>query len=168
MPRIIKDGEIVNDDWYLVEDELTSDILEHHAGQDIIVMLEEWLANHAPLSRHQGRVGVWLDSHQRPEQLGAAIPDLPLIALNFPAFKDGRAFTSARELRERFGYQGEIRAIGDVLRDQLFYMKRCGFNAFAPRDDQDLEDCQRAFHDFRDGYQSSIDQPLPLFRRRSA
>jgi uncharacterized protein (DUF934 family) len=89
-----------------------------------------------------------------------------LIALCFPVFSDGRAYSSARELRQNMGYAGEIRAIGDVLRDQLFYMHRCGFNAFALRDDQDLELALSAFADFREGYQASVDRPDPLFRRR--
>ena len=64
------------------------------------------------------------------------------------------------------GYKGEIRAIGDVLRDQLYYMSRCGFNAFSMRFDQDLEDSANAFKDFKTGYQTGTDEPLPLFRRR--
>lgn len=167
MPKIIKDGAWVDDSWVLLRDELCSDLLENHAGQDIIVPMEEWLQQQAPLKRHDGRIGVWLASHELPEQLGADLPRLPLIAVDFPAFKDGRGFTNARELRERFDYQGEVRAIGDVLRDQIFYMKRCGINAFDLRGDQDPDVCLAALHDFRDSYQPRIDQPLPLFRRRS-
>lgn len=168
MPEIIKDGARVEDPWVLLRDEISSDLLEKHSGRDIIVPLEEWLQQQAPLTRHDGRIGVWLASHELPRQLGSALPGLPLIAVDFPAFKDGRGFTSARELRERFGYEGELRAIGDVLRDQLFYMARCGINAFDLRDDQDPDVCLDALRDFRDSYQPAIDQPLPLFRRRSA
>jgi uncharacterized protein (DUF934 family) len=82
-------------------------------------------------------------------------------------FRDGRPFSSARELRQNLGYNGEIRAVGDVLRDQIFYMSRCGFDAFVPRADQDLQECLRAFDDFHDAYQSSVMQPIPLFRRRA-
>jgi uncharacterized protein (DUF934 family) len=89
-----------------------------------------------------------------------------LVALNFPEFKDGRPYSSARELRQRWRYQGEIRAVGDVLRDQLFFMKRCGFDAFLLREDQNLDAALSAFHDFQDAYQPGIIQPLPLFRRR--
>jgi uncharacterized protein (DUF934 family) len=168
MRKIIKDGTWAEDGWVLLRDELCSDLLEHHAGEDIIVPLEEWMQQQAPLKRHAGRVGVWLASHELPEQLGSDIPQSPLIAVDFPAFKDGRSFTNARELRERFGYEGELRAIGDVLRDQMFYMMRCGINAFDLRDDQEPQACLDALHDFRDSYQAGIDQPLPLFRRRSA
>ena len=93
---------------------------------------------------------------------------LELIALNFPSFADGRAYSSARELRNNLGFKGEIRAIGDVLRDQLFYMARCGFDAFLLRDDQNVETALGAFDDFKDGYQVSVDKPLPLFRRRAS
>ena len=88
------------------------------------------------------------------------------MVLNFPAFKDGRGFTTARLLRERHGYKGEIRAVGDVGRDQMFYMQRCGFNAFEVRSDRDLEDALRALDDFTVTYQAAADQPLPLYRRR--
>lgn len=167
MPEIIKDGKWVNDPWILLRGEISSDLLESHAGRDIIVPLEDWLQQQPPLKRHDGQIGVWLASHEVPGQLGDDITRLPVIGIDFPAFKDGRGFTSARELRERFRYEGEIRAIGDVLRDQLFYMMRCGINAFALRDDQDPEACLAALQDFRDSYQPRTDQPLPLFRRRA-
>jgi uncharacterized protein (DUF934 family) len=92
--------------------------------------------------------------------------NLEVIALSFPIFSDGRSYTSARELRSNLGYKGEIRAIGDVLRDQLFYMSRCGFDAFLMREDQNLEGALAAFNDFSEGYQASVDKPIPLFRRR--
>lgn len=89
-----------------------------------------------------------------------------MIAVNFPAFTDGRGFSSARLLRERYGYKGEIRAIGDVLRDQLFFMRRCGFDAYAIRADRSPEDALVSLDDFSEVYQTSVEQPLPLFRRR--
>lgn len=168
MPKIIKDGRVLDHDrWVLLREEVSSGLLEHHAGRDLIVPLEEWLQQQPVMGRHEGRIGVWLASHELPEQLGDALADLPLIAIDFPAFKDGRGFSNARELRERFSYPGEIRAIGDVLRDQLFYMQRCGINAFALREDQEVDTCLRALADFRDAYQPRVDQPLPLFRRRA-
>ncbi|MGB5063692.1 MAG: DUF934 domain-containing protein, partial [Candidatus Competibacter sp.] len=81
-----------------------------------------------------------------------------------PKFSDGRAYSQARLLRERHGYRGEIRAVGDVLRDQLFFMARCGFDAFEPRADRSLEDALAAFGDFSASYQPAADQPLPLYR----
>ena len=90
----------------------------------------------------------------------------PLIALNFPVFSDGRSYTNARELRQKYAFKGEIRAIGDVLRDQLYYMAQCGFETFEIRHDQEAELCLNAFKDFKTGYQSTITVPTPLFRRR--
>jgi uncharacterized protein (DUF934 family) len=166
MPRIIKDRDIVQDDWQTLTGEVSSQVLAQHAGQNVIVPLQCWLQQKDILANHKGRIAVWLDSHELPEQLASELDTLPLVGLNFPEFKDGRTFSSARELRERFAYKGEIRAIGDVTRDQLFYMARCGFDAFAMREDQDLERSLESFDDFRDAYQPAIDQPLPLFRRR--
>jgi uncharacterized protein (DUF934 family) len=88
--------------------------------------------------------------------------------VNFPKFADGRGYSTARLLRERYGYHGEIRAIGDVLHDQLFFMKRCGFDAYAVRADKDIEAALAGFDDFSDAYQAAVDQPQPLFRRRAA
>ena len=87
--------------------------------------------------------------------------------MNFPKFTDGRGYTTARLLRERYAYRGEIRAIGDVLRDQLFSYQRVGFDAFALRADKDPVDALKAFEEFSEVYQASTDQPLPLFRRRA-
>ena len=91
-----------------------------------------------------------------------------VIGVNFPKFADGRGYSSARLLRERYGYRGEIRAIGDVLQDQLFYMKRCGIDAFAVREDKDIEAALAGLNVFSDAYQAAVDQPQPLFRRRTA
>ena len=93
---------------------------------------------------------------------------LALIAVDFPKFSDGRGYSIARLLRERYGFEGELRAIGDVLRDQLYYLRQCGFNAFAVRADRDVEAALRGLADFSDGYQASVATPLPLFRRRLA
>ncbi|MDT8428580.1 MAG: DUF934 domain-containing protein [Pseudomonadales bacterium] len=141
--------------------------LAEYTDKHLIVPLDCWLQCQDELLARKGKTGVWLDSHQLPEELGKKGINLPLIALNFPTFKDGRAFSSARELRQNLGFKGELRAIGDVLRDQLFYMARCGFDAFALREDQDIAEALTGFADFREVYQASPDQPLPLFRRRS-
>ena len=87
--------------------------------------------------------------------------------MNFPKFTDGRGYTTARLLRERYAYLGEIRAIGDVLRDQLQNLRRCGFDAFAVREGRDLEDALRGFADFSEHYQTAVTEPQPLFRRRA-
>ncbi|MGA9665176.1 MAG: DUF934 domain-containing protein, partial [Gallionella sp.] len=88
-----------------------------------------------------------------------------VIAVDFPKFADGRGYSIARLLRTRLGYRGELRAIGDVLRDQMFYMQRVGFDAFAARTDKDIGDARRGLSDFTFSYQASSDERLPLFRR---
>jgi uncharacterized protein (DUF934 family) len=93
------------------------------------------------------------------------LDDLALVVINFPVFTDGRGFSYARELRER-GFKGELRASGNFIRDQLTYLRRCGFNAFSMADDAQLASALDSLSDFSESYQAAPDQPLPLFRRR--
>ena len=97
------------------------------------------------------------------ERIGSAAR----IEVNFPKFGDGRGFSIARLLRERHGYKGELRAVGEVARDHLYYMEQCGFDAFLLRDGEDVEEALAAFDDFSEAYQATAAQPLPLFRRRA-
>jgi len=101
-----------------------------------------------------------------PAALADHIADFDVIAVAFPKFNDGRGLSSAALLR-RLGYAGELRAVGDIARDQLFFMARCGFNAFALRADQDPADALKAFDDFGDVYQHSTDGRTPAFARRA-
>jgi uncharacterized protein (DUF934 family) len=131
---------------------------------NVIVPLAVWQSQHATLST-RNNVGVWLDSSERADALKADVHKLPVIAVNFPKFSDGRGYSIAYNLRARLAYDGELRAIGDVLRDQLFYMQRVGFNAFAVRQDRDIHDALKGLTDFSVSYQAAIDQKAPLFRR---
>lgn len=166
MPTLIKDGVVTPDEWTLLKEATGPEVLQVVPGKNFIVPLSFWRDYQAEMQDYGGRFAVWLDSYENVNAIGPGLHDLPLVALNFPVFSDGRSYTNARELREKLGFQGEVRAIGDVLRDQLFYMARCGFNAFHLRYDQDVEACLAAFNDFHTGYQASISDPLPLFRRR--
>ena len=166
MPKLIKNGAIVDDQWVLVRDTTEEAQVLAFAANNLIVPLNYWLDHRESLLQRPGKTGVWLQSNEIPSALGDDWRMLELIALNFPIFSDGRAYSSARELRLNLGYSGELRAIGDVLRDQLFYMSRCGFDAFSMRPDQNLDTALSAFRDFTDGYQASVDKPVPLFRRR--
>ncbi len=166
MRKIIKDKAIVNDDWNLfklAEGDAT-DSVAVPAGKQI-VPLAVWLAQKTVLAARAGEIGVWLASDERPEQLKEDAASLPVIAVDFPTFADGRGYSIAYNLRARVGYTGEVRAVGDVLRDQLFYMSRVGFNAFATREDRSIEDALKGLSDFSDAYQTSWDQKTPLFRR---
>ncbi|MBL4581997.1 MAG: DUF934 domain-containing protein [Gammaproteobacteria bacterium] len=142
------------------------EILQAVPGKNFIVPLQFWTLYSEELNDYDGSIAVWIDSDESPEKIADALHSLPLIALNFPVFSDGRSYTNARELRQRYAYKGEIRAIGDVLRDQLYYMAQCGFDSFEIRHDQEAELCLEAFKDFKTGYQSTIAEPTPLFRRR--
>ncbi len=165
MRKIIKDKAIVSDDWNLLKlaEGETPEAVAVPAGRQI-VPLQVWLAQKTGLAA-RGDIGVWLASAERPEQLKDDAKSLPVIAVDFPTFADGRGYSIAYNLRARLGFEGELRAVGDVLRDQLFYMARVGFNAFATREDRSIEDALKGLTDFSDVYQTSWDQKLPLFRR---
>jgi len=158
--QIIKDRRIVEDHWRRID-------MDQPAGTgDIIVPLTRWQAEREALIARTGQVGVLMAPDQPPELIADDLAHLALVAYEFPSFKDGRPYSHARLLRERHGYSGEIRAVGDVLRDQIFYMARCGFTAFEPRADRDIKDALAALGDFSQTYQPAADQPLPLYRRR--
>lgn len=166
MQRIIKNGEVIDESWDLLAKDASLDALPNSG--DIIVPLTLWLEHAHALRNRDGGLGIWLDSDEEIETVSDDLAQFQVIALNFPVFTDGRHFSTARLLRERYGYTGEIRAIGDVLRDQLFLMQRCGFDAFAVRADRDPYDALKSLTEFSVTYQAAADQRLPLFRRRSA
>jgi uncharacterized protein (DUF934 family) len=159
--RVIKDRKIVDDDWVL----LAPDALVPATG-DVIVSVAQWNSGRESFAGRSGKVGVRLKSNESPEQI-QALDQVPLIAVEFPSFTDGRGYTSARLLRERHAYRGELRAVGDVLRDQLFYMARCGIDSFALKAGKDIEAALSAFLDFSVTYQAAADDQRPLFRRVS-
>jgi uncharacterized protein (DUF934 family) len=131
------------------------------------VPLAQWLAEREQLIAEGAPVGVLLEPADDPATLAADLPRLHAIAVHFPAFADGRGYSIARLLRERHAWTGELRAVGDVLRDQLFYLARCGFDTFALRDGQDAMAAVSAFRDFSDAYQGATDR-TGLFERRAA
>ncbi len=129
--------------------------------QRVFTPLAEWLA--AP----GGSRAVSLAATDDPAQLIGELDSVDAIAVDFPKFNDGRGLSIARILRGRAGWRGELRAVGEVARDQLFYMARCGFDAFDLRADQDAESCLAAFGEISVLYQNAADEKLPLFRRRA-
>ena len=165
MAQIIKNKTIVADDWNVLrlQENETAENVTVAAGK-VIVPLKVWQAQRETLQQRND-IGVWFASDERPEALQGDIEKFTVIAVDFPKFSDGRGYSIAYNLRARLGYTGELRAIGDVLRDQLFYLQRVGFDAFAPRPDRSIEDALKGFSDFSEVYQISIDQKLPLFRR---
>jgi uncharacterized protein (DUF934 family) len=132
------------------------------------VPLAAWRRSRVQLLAREGRIGVWLRGDDEPGDIADDLAHLDLIAVEFTNFTDGRGYSTGRLLRQRYGWKGELRAIGDVQRDQIFYLMRCGFDAFALREGEDIEVALAAFEDFRERYQAAVDQPLPLFRRRES
>ena len=154
--KVVKDRKVVEDSWRLVTD-------DEAAGPHAIVSLARWNAERDVLLAN-APVGVVLRSSESPEEI-ADLPKAALIAIDFPAFTDGRGYSSARMLRTRFGYTGELRAIGDVMRDEMFLMRRVGFDSFAVKATKDIEKALSAFDDFSVTYQAAADDDRPLFRR---
>ena len=163
--QIIKGLEIVSDDWSVLrlDEGQTADHVEVPDGK-IIVPLSVWTAQKESLSR-RAAIGVWIASDERPEVLKGELDKFAVVAVDFPKFPDGRGYSIAYNLRMRLNYTGELRAIGDVLRDQLFAMKRVGFDAYATRADRSIVDALKGLTVFSEVYQTSVDQKQPLFRR---
>jgi uncharacterized protein (DUF934 family) len=164
MPLLIKERSIVEDAWTLLRD--AASLADVPINTAVIVPLALWQAEHDVLAGRNA-VGVWLKPSDDPDALAGDVARLPLIAIDFPKFVDGRGYSSARLLREKYHFEGELRAIGDILRDQLYYLRQCGFDAFAVRADRNFADAIGGFDDFSDNYQSTVVQPVPLFRRRN-
>ncbi len=154
MRRLIKAGHIVEDSWQ------PPDADAANPGRQQILSLDQWLR----LTERNGHA-VMLEPGQAPAPLFDHLAGIPLIAINFPVFTDGRGFSYGRELRER-GFAGELRACGHFIRDQMSYLARCGFDAFQLADESLLAEALASLQDFSEYYQAAIDQPLPLFRRR--
>lgn len=151
---------VVNDDAWTLVREMDADLPEG----PLILPLALWLSRR--ISHNRAPDAVWLGPDDEVESLKPWLNSLPLIALDFPNFRDGRAYSQAYLLRTRFGWQGELRAIGDVLRDQLSHMRQCGFDAFAVREDKSAEDALKGLAGMSVLYGRSVIEPRPLFRRR--
>lgn len=164
MPQVLKDNAVVEDIWITLEDTTTA--AESLPEGNLLLSYNQWLEFSAQLNNRDGHIGVIIDGNAEIEEIIQPLLDLPLIAVNFPKFVDGRGFSTARLLRERYNYSGEIRAVGGFIRDQLYLLSRCGFNAFKFDDTTDLNACAASLQDFSESYQVSADQENPLFRRR--
>ena len=136
---------------------------------DVIFPLAVWRARKDEIIATHKRIGLLLQPDERVEDIASDLDYFIVIAVNFPKFVDGRGYSSASLLRQRYHYQGELRAVGDVLHDQLFYMRRVGFDAYALKGDKDaIHALEHGFSTFSDHYQTSTSQPQPHFRRRTA
>lgn len=168
MATLIKDGRIERDSWRLLSAGVEVRLLDVSAAPDLIVPLVLWQRRREDLLARGGRLGLKLAPEETPEDVAPDLAHFALVAVEFPVFTDGRGYSTARLLRERYGYAGELRAIGDIGRDQLFYLSRCGFNAFALKPGTDAGQALAALGDFSEAYQASTERRRPLFRRRLA
>lgn len=161
MPRIIKGDAVVEDGWQVIPQDFDGEL---PAGK-LLVPVALWLGLK---NDDQGReLAPWLTSDDDLEALAPALVEEALIGIYFPVFSDGRGFSIGRLLRDRFGFKGELRAIGNPIQDQLFYLRRCGFDAFDLRPDTNLEAALQSLRVFSVSYQGGSDNPSPLFRRRA-
>ena len=133
---------------------------------DVILSLTRFEAEGDRLLSEGRAVGVRLKSDEDVEALAYDLPRISVIALEFPKFRDGRPYSNARILRERYAYPGELRAVGDVLREQAMFMLRCGFDAFEPADGSSAQQWQSVTQRFRHVYQRAADARVPAFAER--
>ena len=161
---IAEGGRIVDDTWTSID--ALEALRDVPADTAVLVPLALCKTARETLLERTGPIGVRLEPSDEPAELAADLARLALIAIHFPKFTDGRGYSIARALRERYGYRGSLRAVGDVLHDQLFYMLRCGFDSFAMKHQESIADTLAAYRVFSDGYQTSVDRPVPLFKRR--
>lgn len=146
--QILKDREIIEDSFRYIADE------EIAEGDNISVSLARWRQEKTQLQQHDGKVGVRLGSTDSVESIAGDLESISLVELNFPAFTDGRLFSTAKLLRIRFGYQGEIRAVGNFMLDQVFYLSKIGVNAFQLNNTEQLPVALAALDDFSVSYQA--------------
>jgi len=174
MPKLIKNKQLANNDWTILKTN-EAGVLEnfsHMLDKKIFVPLAFWasdlwltLPDSLTAKLHANELGIFIDSHQNCDELPENFKTLPAIAINFPMFTDGRGYSIAKDLRTLKKYTGEIRAVGEVLHDQLNAMMRCGFDAFELVDDKDADKALLAFNDFSQKYQADLVDKRPIYLR---
>lgn len=164
MPKLIKNGELAQDHWAIADPE-SFDFSQLNEGQWLVsISLFEQAAEQG--FADFDRLGLLLNSDDDVLRVKPWIKQVAVIAINFHAFADGRSFSQARVLRDQLDYSGEIRAVGAYMQDQLFYLARCGVDAFLLPDETNVESALISLSDFSEVYQAACDEPQPLFRRR--
>ncbi|MGF1610469.1 MAG: DUF934 domain-containing protein [Kiloniellales bacterium] len=158
---LIKHGTLAEDPWVQLDDATPI-----APGDHAIVSLERWQAERDPLLQRNAPIGLRLRSDQSPALIAEDVTRFAVIALEFPKFTDGRAYSYARLLRERYGFEGELRAVGAVLRDQFAFMARCGFDAFEVADAGAVEAWQEAAGEISVRYQPATDGELSVLALR--
>lgn len=150
---LIKDNRFAKDSWIALSDEEALP-----AGIPVVVSLERWHAEREQLAGRNAPLGLRLRSDQAPAEVAGDLAQFDLIAVEFPKFTDGRGYSTARLLRERYGFAGELRAVGTVLRDQYPFLLRCGFDAFEVSAETDLDGWRAALDEVSVVYQPAADR----------
>ncbi len=159
---LLKTGKFIADSWTHIEDDQ-----EFTEAGAIIVTLERWLNESESLRKRNEPIGVSLRNDQSPSQIIDELEAISLVQLDFPAYMDGRAYSAARLLRQRYGFKGEIRAAGNVLRDQYPLMLRCGFDAFVVNEGIDVAGWQASIEAIDTPYQTAADNDIrPVWAKR--
>lgn len=164
MSKIIRNGEVIDDDWIALSDD---DRLP--ASGNIHFSLDRWNREKSAIvewaNNCDGQYGIRIPNTLDVNDLGDEWFILSIAILDFPEFSDGRALSQARVLRDQLGFTGEIRATGDVQRDQMYHMSRSGINAFVVKEGRDIDAAINSLRDFTLAYQGAADNPAPGFRR---
>ena len=167
MATIIKDKKLAADPWLRLDAGADGAAPVIPAQGDVIVPLAVWQAEReALLARIGGRIGIRVNGDEEPSSFADDLRHFGVVAVYFKTFTDGRGFSLGRLLRERYGYRGELRAIGDIFRDQLHFLAGCGYDAFELREGESALEALAGFRVFSETYQASTERPVPLFRRR--
>jgi uncharacterized protein (DUF934 family) len=148
MDRIIRDGQIVDDHWCMLAADADMVAFAASDRRQFLLPMVRWADCREILEQGGHQVGVWLAADDSPEALIPDMGRIPLVAIHFPCFTDGRGYSLARLLRQRYGFCGELRAFGDILRDQIYFLHQCGFNAFGLRADQSVDEAIVALRDY--------------------
>ena len=156
-------AEIAIDHWQRLADDQPFPSLD---ALPVLVSLARAESDAEALAARPGAWGVWLRGDDEVEAVAERVRSLPVVAIEVPKFTDGRHYSLARLLRERYAFGGELRAFGDVLPDQLFYMRRCGYTAFELAPGKSLDTALRTLDAFSVTYQGAADDTRPLYRRR--
>ncbi|HEX4198290.1 MAG TPA: DUF934 domain-containing protein [Caulobacteraceae bacterium] len=166
MPKLIR---LIGDEFVAADDRFTTVADDAPAPKgDVIISLTRFQADGEALFADGRDIGVRVEAGESVDALAYDLPRLSVVALVFPTFRDGRAYSSAALLRERYGFKGEVRAVGDVWREQARFMLRCGFDAFEPNDGSTPEAWAQASRDFRYVYQRAADALEPIYVEREA
>lgn len=161
MPKLIKDRAIADDEYTFVE--VAEDGSLTLPAAPVLVKLATWTNHRDALLAHPYKKGVQLASEELVDTIENDIAHFELIAIEFPIFTVGRGYSTAHALRGRLGYKGELRAVGDIFKDTMFYQQRCGFNAFVLKEGKSIDDALKGLLTFTRPYQGSAENPRPLF-----